>query len=203
MENFESLALNGARHKPKVWLKYVDDTFVIWPHGKDKLKEFLNYLNSIEDYIKFTMELEANKKLLFLDVLVETNESRPTYSVYRKATHTDKYLTYLSNHHQSVKLAVAASLFGRARDICDNNKRRREFGHLSKVLEENGYHLKLINRVQRKILQSNNHDDESVKDKYRIVVLPFVPGLSNKISRILNSYEIKFLFLDPIQHFTI
>ena len=32
MEDFEEKALNQATLKPTCWYRYVDDTFVIWPH---------------------------------------------------------------------------------------------------------------------------------------------------------------------------
>jgi hypothetical protein len=32
------VALNKAAHKPLCWFCYVDDAFVIWPHGPDRLK---------------------------------------------------------------------------------------------------------------------------------------------------------------------
>ncbi|XP_023726043.1 uncharacterized protein LOC111874629, partial [Cryptotermes secundus] len=55
MEDFEERALDLAPHKPRCWFRYVDDTFVIWPHGPDKLKDFLNHLNSIQQvYSKST-----------------------------------------------------------------------------------------------------------------------------------------------------
>jgi hypothetical protein len=38
MEHFEKLALKTAVHRPSLWLQYVDDTFVIWPHGPDRLQ---------------------------------------------------------------------------------------------------------------------------------------------------------------------
>jgi hypothetical protein len=47
MEDFEQRALDLAPHKPFCWFRYVDDTFVIWPQGPDKLKDFLKHLNSI------------------------------------------------------------------------------------------------------------------------------------------------------------
>jgi hypothetical protein len=33
MEHFEKLALGSAQCKPLLSLRYVDDTFVVWPHG--------------------------------------------------------------------------------------------------------------------------------------------------------------------------
>jgi hypothetical protein len=47
MEDFEEKALNQATLKPTCWYRYVDDTFVIWPHGKDNLTEFLEHLNGL------------------------------------------------------------------------------------------------------------------------------------------------------------
>jgi hypothetical protein len=41
MESFEETALRTARYKPTHWFQYVDDTFVIWPHGENNLQEFL------------------------------------------------------------------------------------------------------------------------------------------------------------------
>ena len=32
--------------KPEVWFRYVDDTFVIWRHGRADLRKFLIFLNN-------------------------------------------------------------------------------------------------------------------------------------------------------------
>ena len=46
MEHFEALAIESARLKPATWLRYVDDTFVVWNEGMDKLQDFLEHLNN-------------------------------------------------------------------------------------------------------------------------------------------------------------
>ena len=35
MESLETGALETFRVKPKLWVRYVDDTFVLWQHGKE------------------------------------------------------------------------------------------------------------------------------------------------------------------------
>ena len=75
-------------------VRYVDDTFVIWPHGIDKLETFRQHMNSISDPIQLTMETEDNGQLPFLDVLVCRTGDTMTTSVYRKKTHTERYLHY-------------------------------------------------------------------------------------------------------------
>lgn len=68
---FEEKALSKCIHKPSCWFRYIDDTFVIWPHGREKLDSFLYDLNSIHHAIKFTMEVEHNNCLPFLDVFIK------------------------------------------------------------------------------------------------------------------------------------
>jgi hypothetical protein len=47
MEDFEKNAIEQTTHKPVCWFRYVDGTFVIWPHGQEKLEDFLNHLNGL------------------------------------------------------------------------------------------------------------------------------------------------------------
>jgi hypothetical protein len=70
MEYFEILALDTTERKPAKWLRYVDDTFVIWPHGVDKLHKFLHHIDNLRLSIPSTMEMESNNHLPILDVLV-------------------------------------------------------------------------------------------------------------------------------------
>jgi hypothetical protein len=68
MEDFEAKAIQLATNKPTCWFRYVDDTFVIWPHGTGKLTKFLTHLNSINKYTQFTMETDEDNHLTFLDI---------------------------------------------------------------------------------------------------------------------------------------
>jgi hypothetical protein len=47
-EDFEKKAIEQAAHKPICWFRYVDDTFIIWPHGQE-LTEFLNCPNGLHN----------------------------------------------------------------------------------------------------------------------------------------------------------
>ena len=51
---------------PRLWLRYVDDTSVVWPHGQEELEHFHEHLNVQHNSIWFTVEHEENR-LAFLD----------------------------------------------------------------------------------------------------------------------------------------
>ncbi|KAJ8941479.1 hypothetical protein NQ318_017864 [Aromia moschata] len=100
MEAFEEQAIRGSEKKPKCWLRYVDDTFIIWPPGIYSLTVFFDYLNTLHSNIKFTMETEKYGVLPFLEVLVKrTNNIKLAQGAYRKKTHTDRYLNAASHHN--------------------------------------------------------------------------------------------------------
>ena len=70
MDKFEQKSLNFANPKLEWWSNFVDDTFLIWAHGKDELENFADRLNQQSESIKFTKEFEENNVIPFLDTLV-------------------------------------------------------------------------------------------------------------------------------------
>lgn len=46
MELFDHQTLEQDPLKPSVLFRYVDDVFVIWFHGKERLNTFLQFINS-------------------------------------------------------------------------------------------------------------------------------------------------------------
>ena len=88
MEEFEERAIATATYKPKIWKRYVDDTFTVL--GKDYVDGFLQHLNSQQPTIRFTMEIEKDNTIPFLDRSVSRDSNGLlTTTVYRKPTHTD------------------------------------------------------------------------------------------------------------------
>jgi hypothetical protein len=70
MEHSKEIALDTADHKPAKWLRYIDNTSMVSPHEPARQQQFLHHLNSIRPTIKFTMQVEANDTLPYLDAFV-------------------------------------------------------------------------------------------------------------------------------------
>ncbi|CAH3158687.1 unnamed protein product, partial [Pocillopora meandrina] len=75
---------------------------------------FHDTLNSIDANISFTIEIESDNKISFLDTLVTRRNGTIAVDVYRKPTHTDRYLDYNSHHDNKHKASTAATLLHRA-----------------------------------------------------------------------------------------
>ena len=133
MEAFEEKALESAVLRPRMWVRYVDDTFVLWPHEEDKLETFYRHLNSQHPSMQFTMEKESEGKISFLDVQITTKEGKLSTGVYRKNTHTDRYINYSSHHHPRIKTGVIACLKNRAEKVCDQQCVKSEISHLKRT----------------------------------------------------------------------
>ncbi|XP_038046677.1 deleted in malignant brain tumors 1 protein-like [Patiria miniata] len=102
----------------------------VWPRGPDTLQDFLQYLNKQHTSISFTMEQEQHGTIPFLDVKISRNpDGTLGHSVYRKPTHTDRYLHQRSFHHPSIKSSVNRTLVQRASEVCDQDNLKRELKH--------------------------------------------------------------------------
>ena len=112
MEYFESLAIPTSPALIKQWSRYVDD--VHSANRKDHVNQLQEHLNCIDPHIKFTTELPGIDGLPFLDTLTKPTPNSIESTVYRKPTHTDRYLDYNSIHPISAKLSVIHTLIHRA-----------------------------------------------------------------------------------------
>lgn len=71
MEVFEEQALATSPEPPRIWKRYVDDTFTITK--KNNVGNFLSHLNHQHPSICFTMETENDNKNAFLDGKLHTS----------------------------------------------------------------------------------------------------------------------------------
>ena len=203
MEHFEELALRTAQLQPRVWKRYVDDTFVIWQHGAHTVESFLTHLNGQRDSIKFTMEKEQDNQIAFLDVMVRKDGANMTTSVYRKKTHTDRYLNFHSHHHPKVLTGVVKCLRNRAFRVCDSNALMQEIQHLHKTFRSNSYPDNILNPIlktthtpytQTSLPSIPAADKEDSKTK--ILCLPYVRGITEKIEQVcknISSVKVKLI----------
>ena len=189
--------METSLQKPTLWLRYVDDVFTIWPHGDQSLGEFLEHLNSRSPAIQFTMKKESEKKIAFLDVLVEKDGTTATTSIFRKKTHTDRYLNHNSHHHARTKSGIMKCLRTRAEKVCHATKLTGELNHLKQVFRANGYPTRTVN-CNLSIHPSPNHPPTQTEEQEmtdpKSLHLPYVKGVSERLERKCRKLGIRTTF---------
>ena len=189
MEYFESLAIPSSPTLIKWWLRYVDDVYSAT--RKDQVNQLQDHLNSIDPLIKFTTEFPGTDGLPFLDTLTKPILNSFESTVYRKPTHTDRYLDYNSNHPISAKLSVIHTLIQRAKEVCSTPKfLAKEMDHLHRVLQDNHYPTQFFQQSKPQQKANKKPNPSTVKFiEGTQVVIPYIKGLSEQYRHTLTKYR--------------
>ena len=197
MEYFENMALGPELPVPiKDWKRYVDDVFSIIPKGNRVI--LLQYLNSIDPHIKFTIEQpNAEGGIPFLDTFPKPKGEEIAVAVYRKPTHTDRYLDFNFSHPVSAKRAVVRALMDRAENVCsDPEILAKEIDHLNKVLHYNNYPqwmIKQRGKMEKQDPLIHPETGNEIQKRFYISV-PYFPGLSESFKKIFKYTPVQVCF---------
>ena len=185
MENFEEKAISSFHTPPRYWGRYVDDTMVII--DRSQVDNFTKHLNSVHNSIKFTIEHENNNSIAMLDTLITRNPNGSlSFSVYRKSTHTDQYLSFSSHQPLEHKLGVIRTLTHRAKVLSSDAERlEHDIDHVKKSLAICGYtQWAWSSPASKKLDPKPKHQPDSSPKGH--ITMPYVQGVSEPLNRIIR-----------------
>ena len=90
--------------------RQMDDVFFCYEGSNEDLELFVWHLNGIEHRVQFTLEVEKEGFLPFLDVGISKLDGKLVTKIYRKPTHTQQYINWNSNHTKNMLLGVLKGL---------------------------------------------------------------------------------------------
>ena len=94
MGDFENTHVYTYHTQPFLWLRFIDDIFVIWTHSEQSLSDFIDNLNTRHHSIKFTSDI-SRTSVNFLDTTVHINpDGTIATDLYTKPTDSHNYLLY-------------------------------------------------------------------------------------------------------------
>ena len=109
-------------------------------------------------------------------------------NIYRKPTHSDRYLNFHSDHPLQHKRSVVRALFHRANNlISEEADIKNEKAHIRNVLAVNAYPKWIFNE------KSNDRNVAENNETRGFAVLPFIPGFSDKLKNVLMRHQIKVI----------
>lgn len=191
LQKLERQVLPTSQHI--FWTRYVDDTFVILKRGQEM--QLQAQLNSVFPEIQFTIEIEQDNCLPFLDVLVaRRDDGTLETSVYRKPTHTDNMLHAASNHPTSHKASCIRSLYRRVDTHCSSPAaKEQEIATLRRMCLTNGYRPATVKRwlERRRTPTDRNQEEQREERRTRWCGAPYINAVSEPVARLLSEHGIR------------
>ena len=195
MADFEDKYVYQQPIQPSTWLRYIDDIFLIWEHGEEKLQTFMEHLNSCHPTIKFTSEISPSH-VNFLDTTVHiTSEGTLYTNLYSKPTDSHNYLRFDSAHPRHCKTSLPHSQFLRLRRICsritdyDSNA-----AMLASHFTRRGYPQDLIEdaaikvrRMDRSTILTQTHKEPQQEPQQKLFLITTYDPQENLLKKIVDT----------------
>ena len=183
---------------PLLYKRYVNEFFLVF-NDRDDCELFYEYINKQHPNIKFTLDIEENECLPFLDVLVSRSADGvvPT-SLYQKDTFSGLMMQYDSFVPIGYKKSLIVNgLNHRAWKICSSSDLfQSKLTNIKTFTFIKWFSIKFVNRQIKLFL--NKKQATTSKDiqfgpvKRKLYIsLPFISQNSIKLSRQLNRYVTK------------
>ncbi|XP_037051685.1 uncharacterized protein LOC119085393 [Bradysia coprophila] len=179
-------------YKPVFLKKYVDDVSSTVPESK--INETLHIFNtfSTSGRLKFTHELECDRKINFLDLtLIHRTDNKVITNWFHKDISSNRMLSFLSNHPASMKQNIIISFAKRVLVLSDPIFKGTNYRRIAEILKQNQYPMTMIKKAILTANESIINASSTIPTVqppeppiYRSV--PYVPELTHKIQRQLK-----------------
>lgn len=161
------------------------------------MEEFIEDLNSLDEEgkIKFTLEIEKEGSISFLDANIRKKEGYLEFSLYEKPYSSGQLLNFNSYHDIGCKKSL---IMGETIRYCRlSDKREADLSKLKEKLSRNDYPPKLVDKIIKgttEKFEANSKGKE--KENYTYLTLPF-PGQKKakklrKLSKRFQNLRISF-----------
>ena len=183
--------------RPKLWIRYIDDVFVVWEGKQQDLKIFLEFANVFAETKGYRSSIKfkyaSGQSVDFLDTTVSIQPNgRLTTTLYTKPTASYDYLHHSSYHVSHVKNSLPKSQFLRIRRIC------------SSLADYDAHAKRFVSHfVKRKYNQAYVQQKyEEVRSMNRDEILEYRKRTNNEDSRIplVMTYHHKFNGMSKVIH---
>ena len=146
MAHLEERILKKSTQKPILYLRYIDDIFMLWTHGEKALNIFCSQFNLTDPNIQLTINF-ALDEINFLDTIIKIKDNKLVTTLYQKPTHKYNYVHPKSSHPPHIFKSIIFSQALRYNRICSDNKDRdSNYIQLKYNFQKLGYDTESINK---------------------------------------------------------
>lgn len=190
MDSVEQQAVNNLNIG--LYKRYVDDICILTT-SKEEAINILKKMNSINNYIKFELELPNNlNSLSLLDITlkIDKNTGQQTINFYRKSARKNIFVNYHSGISTKSKINYIKNEEQRIVRRSDNNEDVKiNINNFAETLRQNDYLPKIIEQTLKTKSRKNMKKQKSIK-KFNFE-LPYISdNFDNKINNIFKSNKL-------------
>lgn len=183
--------LSKCEHRPRLFIRYIDDIFCAGEINQHQIDTFVQNANSIHPEIKFTVNCNQSA-IPFLDISVSMKHPYLETTIYYKPTDAHKYLDYNSCHPRPCIQSIPFSQFLRLRRICSNEEDFvQKSAEMEKYFTKSNFPPDIITTAKNK-MRTNTTSRNRNKNSNRI---PLVMTYHPKVYRITNIIRSNFKIL--------
>ncbi|XP_023244782.1 uncharacterized protein LOC111642646 [Centruroides sculpturatus] len=173
----------------KTAMRYVDDYLLIFNNKITNDKIILNTINSINEDIKFDIELEKHNKIHFLDITITKEKEKYSFETYKKPSNVNKTISYYSYIPESIKkntyIMELKKIYTRT---TSKKKRKTELNELDDKFILNSY-PKILLKNWHTQYYNNRFITKNKKDK-NYKPFPYIADIYNNSSKCLKKDNI-------------
>jgi len=169
MQDLERSAIEKLPFELPFFYRYVDD--IIFAAPSDMLDVALDSFNQVHERLQFTMEIEREGKINFLEVLFTRDKNILNFDLYHKPTFSGKFLNFHSHHPITHKRGVVIGLTDKILKLTHPKFHLKNFTETINLLQRNvgilsnSFFHTINNRIKNWIFKKTNTTDTTNKEK--------------------------------------
>ncbi|XP_078513690.1 uncharacterized protein LOC144772893 [Lissotriton helveticus] len=129
----------------RLYLRYIDDIFLLWKDTRESLISNITQLNQIDQRIQFTYEIH-DSQINYLEVTIKKTNDKFETTLYSKTTDRNNLLTYQSFHPTPLKQHLPYSQLLRVkRIVSDPEESKAQTQIILNKFKKRGYPNEVLN----------------------------------------------------------
>ena len=185
------------------WTRYVDDVLLLWGGTMESLHEFFGYVNNLHQKLKFTLEIEEDSRINFLDLTLQMEKQDLIFNIYHKGTNRDIIIPFNSPHCLQHRLAAFHYFFQRLVKVpLSKTNYKLEYDRIINLAMQNGYPGRIIEgiykHVKKKQFRNMAYKTVPEKDKIRYITINYlpVPRLLKRIEVVFKKHDFRIAYMN-------
>ena len=178
------------------YFRYVDDILLIYNKHIIDINEILTLFNSVSPSLKFSLEVETNNSLNYLDLTLIKNPNAISYDIYRKPTATDTIITRDYCHPIEKKMAAIGYFANRINTYeLSNDSKQTEIDTIKHNLRNNSYDVSLLDKmIKEEYMRKHIRQQSPEHPKLKWAKFTYVGNETRIITKLFRHSQVKVAF---------